>query len=290
MQITKDDQRDDKICVRDAIHRSIKHLSSAERRLADYTLNNYSECALLNISDFAKACKVSTATVNRYARSIGFEGYHKYRNALKYEATSLSSRTIFEESIKKNPSDHPRDTSLSRDIGNLRALEGTLNKEDFDKTAKAIMSARKVLILGQGSSTYIAGYFTFNLQGLGIDARELSNASGIEGMARSMLHVEKRDLFIPVAFPRFTKLTMELTALAKQKECPIHSLTSTIDTPLAALSDVTLLAPPRVELHSGSAVTSMAVIEALLFALSKKAKTAVTAAEILGNVIDDHVL
>ena len=159
----------------------------------------------------------------------------------------------------------------------------------FERVVSAIRSARRVFVFGQGSSTYLAGYFVFNLQGLGIDAQELATPSGVEGLARSMLMIGADDLLIPIAFPRFSNLTLEMAETARATGCRIQSLTSTVVGPLAEASDEVLLAPPRVELHSGSAVTAMSMIEALLSELTHLHEPAMNAAARLSPMIDGHV-
>ncbi|MEM9897833.1 MAG: MurR/RpiR family transcriptional regulator [Pseudomonadota bacterium] len=280
---------DETISVRSVINEHLADLSDAERRLANYTLNHYRECALLGINELAQACSVSNATVNRYARAIGFDGYHDYRKALKAEATRLTSPTIFERGLHDGNVEEARIRSIEEDIRNLQGLGEVLSSASFEATVSALCSARRVFVFGQGSSTYLAGYFAFNLQGLGVDATELSSRSGIEGIARTLLQIKENDLVIPIAFPRFTKLTIDLTVKARKQGCSVHSLTSSVEGPLAKASDVVLLAPPRVELHSGSGVTAMAAIEALLSALTNRFSEAGDAAKALGTIIDEHV-
>lgn len=276
--------------VRDAIARRLPTLSTSERRLADFTLAHYGDCALLGISDLAAACGVSTATVSRYARAVGYRGYVDYRKALRDEVARLSSAKLFQEGLQARDVGEALRLSVDEDVQALRSWQMSLDNDAMTKAIEAISTARKVVVFGQGSSAYLAGYFVFNLRGLGVDAVELSSRSGVEGIARSILQINEKDLVIPIAFPRFTKLTIDLTETLAREGLRIHSITSSLEGTLARNSENLLLAPARVTLHSGSGVTAIAVIEALLSTLTYHAPLARQSAERLEALVERHVL
>ena len=57
-------------------------LTKSGRTVADYLVQHAAEAQYLSISSLAKECCVAEATVFRFCRALGFEGYHEMRIAL----------------------------------------------------------------------------------------------------------------------------------------------------------------------------------------------------------------
>ena len=51
-------------------------LTKSGRAVADYLVHHADEAQYLSISSLARECKVAEATVFRFCRALGFEGYH----------------------------------------------------------------------------------------------------------------------------------------------------------------------------------------------------------------------
>lgn len=276
--------------VREAIARHLGALSELERRIADYTLTRYRECAMLSIGELADACGVSNTTVNRYARNLGYDGYHDYRRSLRDEMAEKSSLSLLKETMRQGDNSEILKASLKEDTRLIEGLSDGLDAKVFERAVSSVLSARRVFVLGQGSSAFLAGYLAFNLQGLGIDVQDFCDPSGVEGAARRALQITDRDLLIAIAFPRFSRLTIEFVEAAKETGCHIVSLTSSLSSTLARNSNDVLFAPPRRGLHSGSAAPAMVLIEALVTALTANLATAEDAARRLSPLIDHHLV
>ncbi len=66
----------------DLLHQRQDELTKSGRAVADYLLQHADEAQYLSISSLAKECNVAEATVFRFCRALGFEGYHEMRIAL----------------------------------------------------------------------------------------------------------------------------------------------------------------------------------------------------------------
>jgi len=56
--------------------------SASNRAIADYLLRNQVRVTALGIEELAEACEVSTATISRFARDLGFKNYAAMRGAV----------------------------------------------------------------------------------------------------------------------------------------------------------------------------------------------------------------
>ena len=64
------------------LHQRQDELTKSGRMVADYLIHHADEAQYLSISSLARACNVAEATVFRFCRALGFEGYHEMRIAL----------------------------------------------------------------------------------------------------------------------------------------------------------------------------------------------------------------
>ena len=69
------------------IRASYYHLSTAERRVADFVLARYEQVQFMSITQLAEECKTAEATVSRFCRHMKLKGF----NAFKIELARRSS-------------------------------------------------------------------------------------------------------------------------------------------------------------------------------------------------------
>ena len=74
-------------------------LSSTERQIAQFILENPDETTTLTIRDLARRSFSSPSSVVRICRVIGFQGYKELRHALT-ESIRLGGRTVLEQYIQ----------------------------------------------------------------------------------------------------------------------------------------------------------------------------------------------
>ena len=64
------------------IRSAYSSLPSAERKVADFILNDPKQASLMVINDIARASNVSVPSVTRLARKLGYDGFMEFRVAL----------------------------------------------------------------------------------------------------------------------------------------------------------------------------------------------------------------
>ena len=70
------------------MHAAGRQLTPAERRVCDALLGDYPVAGLQSITRLAEAAGVSTPTVIRLARKLGFDGFPELQSALRDEASA----------------------------------------------------------------------------------------------------------------------------------------------------------------------------------------------------------
>lgn len=276
--------------VRDRITETLSDLSPVERRIAEFTLRHYRECAFMSLEQMAEATDVSNTSINRYARSLGFSGYLEYRKAMRDELVRSMDliRSLQEQLTNEAPADI-LSKSLAQDKAIIDELMSGLDPAAFTAAVERIEQAGTVWVIGQGSSAYLAGYLVFLARGLGVRLVNLADTGGIESIARTAIDIAAGDVLITICFPRYTSTTAEIAALARRNGGQVISITNSLTSKLALLSDLILFTPASPGPLSGSGTPAVAVIEALVAALTSRSDVVEACAVAVSEIIDPYL-
>ena len=127
-------------------------LTKSGRAVADYLVHHADEAQYLSISSLARECKVAEATVFRFCRALGFEGYHEMR-------ISLAQANATGALVNQREPDPDADTATLCEHASalfMTAINGTQNSlspEAVDAAVALLHKARQVFCLGQGATT-----------------------------------------------------------------------------------------------------------------------------------------
>ena len=104
------------------LHQRQDQLTRSGHAVADYLLQHADEAQYLSISSLARECNVAEATVFRFCRALGFDGYHEMRIALAQAKARGSCSPVpppqnfasTHTPVSSPPSTAPRTPSLPR--------------------------------------------------------------------------------------------------------------------------------------------------------------------------------
>lgn len=133
------------------IRTHINTLSASERRVADYVVANRSEVVSMTMLEIAKESGVSDATVLRFVRSIGFDGFSSFKTALAAELM-LPNEAVFESIDPKDTYEAVIEKVISSDIKLLQETLATLSPLQLQESVEAIIAARCIYIFAVASS------------------------------------------------------------------------------------------------------------------------------------------
>ena len=197
-------------------------LTRSGHAVADYLLQHADEAQYLSISSLARECNVAEATVFRFCRALGFDGYHEMRIAL----------------AQANATGTP---SSQRDARFLTAINGTqnaLSTEAVDEAVHLMQEARQVFCLGQGGSMLLANDICARFASLSTKFRTAGD-SHLQLLTASLMN--EADVVLFISYSGATRDMMETLRTAKAAGAKIILLTHYEDSPGALLADVVLL-------------------------------------------------
>lgn len=232
-------------------------LTKSGHMVADYLVQHAAEAQYLSISSLARECKVAEATVFRFCRALGFEGYHEMRIAL---AQANATGALVNQRAPEPDADT---ATLCEHAGALfmTAINGTqnaLSPEAVDKAVALLHSARQVFCLGQGGSMLVANDICARFAGITNKFRTAGD-SHMQAITASLMGPE--DVLLFVSYSGSTRDMMDTLRLAKENGAKVILITHYDDAPGAALADVVLLCGAQENpLDSGSIPAKLAML------------------------------
>lgn len=212
-------------------------LPPVQRKIARYILENPRLIVRMSISTLAdRSGAKSEASVVKLYRTLGFSGYHDFKVSL---ATEVAGRTI-------NQVDEGADITLDDDIPTIkrkifssaiRVLTKTMETLDpvlLERAVDTLVNARRIIILGYGTSVVVAydAFIKFSRVGLDclytqdshINALVLADRREGDVLFCISQSGESKDVVIP---PEGLK-----------PKIPIIAVTGSPDSPLGKIADI----------------------------------------------------
>src|SRR5690554_1314077 len=158
---------DQDLTVAERMRGKFESLTRAERQLANAMLANYPVLGLGSITAVAEASGVSTPTVVRMAKKIGFDGFPEMQAALRaeLEATISSPITKYDRWAENAPDTHILNRFADAITENLRQTLRQISPEDFSAVAALLSDRRRgVYVVGGRITRSLADYFFTHMQ------------------------------------------------------------------------------------------------------------------------------
>lgn len=248
------------------IQSRFKKLSKGQKRIADYILNNYDKVAFMTAASLGQAVDVSESTVVRFANALGYGGYPKLQKALQESIkTKLTTVQRFEMSKELESNTDLYKKIMTQDIENIQRSVEEMDLGNLLSIAKRIHEARRVYVLGLRSSSVLAQYLAFYLN-FTIDRVNVIPIGALDAFD-SVINLNAEDLLITITFPRYSNQTLKLAHYAHDKGVPIVSITDSVLSPVANISEEVLTAKYDMTTFIDSLVAPMSVINSLILAV-----------------------
>lgn len=268
--------------IAERVRRALPRLTPSQRRIADHVLAHPLKAAALPIDKLADALGVSVATANRFARTLGFDGYPQFRAelVLGFEAAIAPVEKLRRQLERPATVAGVFDAALAQSQHNIEKIRRALDPRTVERAVEVILRARRIGIVGYGSSSWIGGLLQRGLDVHCDDVQLLSSVEGASYAARILTRMRPGDLLIAIAFPRYFADSVRLARSAREKGVAVLAVTDRVTSPLAPLGTITLYAPAESAHGAGasSETSGAALVEALCNAVSRSAKGSIEAA------------
>ncbi|MBR4289785.1 MAG: MurR/RpiR family transcriptional regulator [Oscillospiraceae bacterium] len=245
-------------------------LSTAEKKVADYFLNNVESVFSLPIAQLAQEACVSKVTWVRFCKAIGFDGLKDLKKVLFAQMHKIADQNTSE------PFSDVREVVNTKMLiegirqNSIQAISDTaamLDPKSLEAAATTIVNAKTVRIFGVGASGIVGEDLHSKLMRINKHSYFSTDPHTQLTYAANMT---AEDAAVLISMSGKTKEILEILALARQSRTPTIALTKYSKTPLALNADTTLyISAPEISKRSGamsSRLAQLMVIDALFTA------------------------
>lgn len=251
-----------------------RNMSKSQRYIAAYVTQNIQTAAYLNARELATACRVSEATVVRFAAHLGYTRYHQFQEALQDAAGRrlTSVERMDSASVRYRGGDLFAQV-LNADIERIRTTINEIDRNAFTAAADAILSAKNIYIIGLRSASALSCFLGYYLNLMVPNVHTVTSDSA--DVFEQIFRIGEQDVMIGISFPRYSAHTAQALHYAHRRGARVISVTDSKRSPIYAVADHPLLAKSNMESFVDSLVAPMSLINALTVYVSLRGRDAI---------------
>lgn len=253
-----------------------KTLYEAEKKIADYVINNKEKVIEMTVSELAAQSNVSEATIVRFCKKCDLKGFYDLKINIAKEMVNSKSNKISNELDSNNISQSLQNI-LANKIEELKQTISMMHEEDIKIILESIKSARIVQFAAVGNTIPVAmdGAYKFNQLGIS------SVTNTVWETQLAFAHtLTKDDVVIVISNSGSSKDLVTLLNIANERQATTISITNHENSPVANTSKYHINTSTREKLFldefSFSRVSAMVVIETLYLLLTRDKEDAYT--------------
>ncbi|BCB83340.1 MurR/RpiR family transcriptional regulator [Phytohabitans suffuscus] len=277
-----------------AVRAKLPEFTGALRRVADQVLTDPAGAARATIVELAERSGTSPATVTRFCRALGFEGYAELRLGIAAETGRARAAgwtvDIGREIEPGDPLEKVLQQIMAADTRAMHDTAALLDLGEVERAADAIAGATRVNIFGASGSALVGEEMQFSLHRIGVAAWAWTDVHN--GLASAAL-LRAGDVALGISHSGQTRETIEMLAEAGSHGATTVALTSFPRSPLAELADVVLLTATQATTFRPDALSArhpqLVVLDLLYIAVAQRTHDRAHAAfQRTAQAVDGH--
>jgi DNA-binding MurR/RpiR family transcriptional regulator len=253
--------------VAEKLRQKSGELTAIERKLMSALFANYPMAGLASITEFARTAGVSTPSVLRLAKKLGFSGFPAFQETLRAELSAQLQNPIAKHDRWSSaaPDTHILNRFATAAMENLSGSLKLMDHRSFDAIVTLLADRRRRIFLAGGRITNaLASYLCVHLQMARPDVSLLPPAQSL--WPQILLDLGKTDVLLVFDIRRYDARMLEFAASARERGVKVVLITDQWISPIARIAVQSL--PLRIEAPSSwdSNIVLLFVVEALVAA------------------------
>ena len=244
--------------------------SKGQRLIAKYIMEDYDKAAFMTANRLGKTVGVSESTVVRFAVDLGFDGYPSMQKAMQEMVLNrLTSVQRIEVANNRIGDQDVVSMVIQSDMEKLRQTGETLNRDEFSAAVNAILSAKRIYILGVRSAAPLAQFLGYYLNYMFNNVHTITGC-GTSEMFEKIVGVGSQDVVVAFSFPRYSSATTKGAQYCRSTGATVIGITDNRESPLGQASDHVLCAKSDMVSLVDSLVAPLSVVNSLIVAIASK--------------------
>lgn len=128
----------------------LPELNENERKIFDYIVHNMGSVSGMNIRELAQNCYVSTTTIVRFSKKLGFQGYREFTDSIRFTLHNMDKTELPDVLWKREYSEE----YIKNIIESIRVI----SQEKIDRFRAALKSGTSIYFYGSGLNREAAHY------------------------------------------------------------------------------------------------------------------------------------
>lgn len=259
-------------------------LTPTDRRLVAALQSQPAESSFWRASELTDPLGLHQSAATRLAQRLGFDGYPQLRDALRddYLAGDGPSQRI-RGRLERHPDDDVIAGFVDDEVAALADLTRHVRQAELDALADRVLDAGEVHLFGQGNATVLVELVSRRLQRFGMRTVHLTGSR--RDIAEKVSRLTGQDLLLAFAFRRPPTALGPLLTVAD--DVGAHSALITDSVVWPSPRPGTLIAAPRGGAGDYLSLTvPMAISNALVLTIARKAEPSLRSLDRLGSLLD----
>ncbi|MVX67169.1 SIS domain-containing protein [Clostridium chromiireducens] len=258
--------------VLDKILSIYKSLHEAEKKIADYVINNKEQVIEMTVSELSTKSNVSEATIVRFCKKCELKGFYDLKINIAKEMVRKNDTNVSND-LDSNNITQSLQNILANKIEELKQTISMMNEENIKKILSAIRNARIIQFAAVGNTIPVAMDGTYKFNQLGISS--VTNTIWETQLAFAYT-LTKEDVVIVISNSGSSTKLVTLLEIANERGATTISITNHENSPVANESKYHINTSTREKLFldefSFSRISAMVVIEILYLLLTRDKK------------------
>ncbi|MBR5518418.1 MAG: MurR/RpiR family transcriptional regulator [Clostridia bacterium] len=238
-------------------------MGKAEKQIADWIMENPGKIISLSIVELAEQCKCGEATIVRFSKRLGLNGYQELKISLASEGGTSHVST----NITENDTAFEIYEKVCNDIYmSLEKTKKSLNPDAIANAAQKLCNAKKIVVFGLGNSASVATDASHKFLRAGLNAVAYSD-NHMQVIAAS--HLSKDDVVVGISHSGSSKDIVEALKLAKERGTTTIAITNSGKSPILKQADIVLSTTADETQYNilalNSRIVQLAIIDSLYF-------------------------
>ncbi len=235
----------DGIHTREELRRILRYrsrtFSGVHRRIAQFIQENYQQVIFMRAVEVAAKAGVSQASVTRFARLLGFQGYKAFVRRLQ-ELARIDLRAPERMYYSLRHRDGHLQRIVTSEVENMQQVSAMVRQASFRRLVDAISSAPRVILAGFRASRSLADHFGYFLRYIHPNVEILTEGGSL--IYDRLLSMDSRDaLIVLLVFPRYPQEALEFLRAVVLDGFRVACLTDSPSSPVCGETRNVVLAP-----------------------------------------------